>query len=890
MSLRQLSAWKAVVVLAAALFATGCDGGDSSSTGGKGGDGTGASGGAGGTGGSTTSAGGTGGSCGATEVCGDGIDNDCDGQTDEDCICNKEGETKSCYEGPAGTEGVGACKAGTATCQADLTLGPCEGAVLPAEEICDGVDNDCNGSVDDNTTDTGGSCNTGLQGECADGTVVCEAGNTTCMQNVQASAELCDNLDNDCNGTVDDATTDTGGNCDTGLMGVCAAGTDTCVNGLIECAQNVMGDVETCDALDNDCDGAVDNGNPGGDVACNTGLQGACSAGTTACTAGAIVCNQNVMSAAETCDAIDNDCDGAVDNGNPGGGGACNTGLQGVCAAGTNACINGAVACVQNMMPSAETCDGVDQDCDGTVDNGNPGGAVACNTGLQGICSAGTTACTNGAIVCNQNLMAGAEMCDGLDNDCNGAVDNGNPGGGAACNTGLQGICAAGTTACTGGAVVCNQNQMAAAETCNNLDDDCNGVVDNGNPGGGAACTVPNLLPPCAAGTQQCQAGVLTCVSTTPPATETCDNVDNDCDGMVDDGPLALAMYFYEDFSDNGAGWTMDASWTIGSATVSSGQGLGSPDPANDYTTTGDNGIAGVVIGGNYGTALVPFRYITSPVINTAAAAGKVFLSFRRWLNSDYPPYVTNVVQVWNGTAWNTVYTSPASTFIQDNSWVKVQYEITAYKAANMQIRIGYNINNAGVVNMSGWNIDDVVVSNSPHPSVYMVDEFSGNSNAWTFDTSWQIGATAVSTGHTYAGPDPAADHTLGTNNGVMGAIIAGNVPINHPYYYTTSKQLNTAGAEVLNLNFWRWLNSDYANFMINQVQVYNGSAWQTVFQTGGSPGVNDTAWTQQNFNILAHKAANMQVRIGYTATTGAFTVSGWNVDDLLVTGGTVCQ
>jgi len=131
-------------------------------------------------------------------------------------------------------------------------------------------------------------------------------------------------------------------------------------------------------------DGAVDNGDPGGNAACNTGKLGACAAGTTHCSGGVIVCNQNQAPSAETCDGIDNDRDGAVDNGNPGGNLACATGKLGVCAAGTTLCSGGAIQCVQNVASSAETCDGLDNDCDGAVDNGNPGGNVACDPGKPG--------------------------------------------------------------------------------------------------------------------------------------------------------------------------------------------------------------------------------------------------------------------------------------------------------------------------------------------------------------------------------------------------------------------------------------------------------------------------------------------------------------------------
>ena len=96
-----------------------------------------------------------------------------------------------------------------------------------------------------------------------------------------------------------------------------------------------------------------------------------------------------------------------------------------MCAAGTTACAGGAIACNENVPSSAELCDGLDNNCNGTIDEGNPGGGVACNTGKPGVCAAGTTACQSGAIVCVENVQPSAEVCDGLDNNCNGMVDEG---------------------------------------------------------------------------------------------------------------------------------------------------------------------------------------------------------------------------------------------------------------------------------------------------------------------------------------------------------------------------------------------------------------------------------------------------------------------------------
>ena len=84
---------------------------------------------------------------------------------------------------------------------------------------------------------------------------------------------------------------------------------------------------------------------------------------------------------------------------------------------------------------------------------------------------------------CNQGNVAvypgATEACNNVDDNCNGTVDEGDPGGGGTCATGNSGVCSAGTIHCVAGALACVQNQPAVTEICGNvLDDDCDGTVD----------------------------------------------------------------------------------------------------------------------------------------------------------------------------------------------------------------------------------------------------------------------------------------------------------------------------------------------------------------------------------------------------------------------------
>jgi hypothetical protein len=98
------------------------------------------------------------GPCLASESCGpivdgglgsgNGVDDDCDGQVDEICRCTTD-RMAPCFPGPSDRRNVGACHDGTMICTELGIWGTCAGAIAPSAERCDGVDNDCNGRVDD---------------------------------------------------------------------------------------------------------------------------------------------------------------------------------------------------------------------------------------------------------------------------------------------------------------------------------------------------------------------------------------------------------------------------------------------------------------------------------------------------------------------------------------------------------------------------------------------------------------------------------------------------------------------------------------------------------------------------------------------------------------------
>jgi hypothetical protein len=212
-------------------------------------------------------------------------------------------------------------------------------------------------------------------------------------------------------------------------------------------------------------------------------------------------------------------------------------------------------------MPSVETCNGLDDDCDGALDEatdetcypaGVPGCVVDAAGAYQctGLCATGIRACAGGQLgPCDSAVQPVAEQCGGteaVDENCNGAVDDGCPCEGAEtqrCYSGRAfsagiGPCRSGTQRCVNGELgACEGEVVPTAETCANpgVDDDCDFLLDDVT-GAGAVCFDLFASGVCGVGLRRCEAGALTCVTPAPQADDgACDGRDADCDGATDE-------------------------------------------------------------------------------------------------------------------------------------------------------------------------------------------------------------------------------------------------------------------------------------------------------------------------------------------------------------------
>ncbi len=433
---------------------------------------------------------------------------------------------------------------GVTTCDGD-----CNDAnpnIFPdATEICNGVDDDCSGLADQSfDRDADGH----LETASCPGVVGADDCNDEDPTVFGGATEVCDEIDHNCDGDpyagaleTSDYCPDLDGdgypngpaesNCGGAGWADCSLETD-CDDQAPGVSPAV---IEQCDGVDEDCDGVIDNGfDADGDGSTSCGADGSSPSADDDCDDNDA---QRFPSNPEVCDAVDNDCDGAADNGFDGDGdGQTTCGADGDLATLTdNDCDDSSNA----VYPGApEICDSLDNDCNGQIDDNTvvvewypdldsdtfgdlSATAISSCAQPSGSYVSNRDDCDDGDAAINPT---GTEICDGLDNDCANGIDDGFNGDGDP------------VTSCGGDCDDANSlTYPGAAEVCDGQDNDCDNVVPANETDDDT-----DFFVECSPWVGVAGLAGGDCdddnAQANPNGTEVCDGVDNDCANGVDDG------------------------------------------------------------------------------------------------------------------------------------------------------------------------------------------------------------------------------------------------------------------------------------------------------------------------------------------------------------------
>ena len=441
----------------------------------------------------------------------------------------------------------------------DAFIPPTPDGCASGVEVCNGLDDDCDGEIDEGIA---APLSDRQFGVCAGATRECqgEAGfvepDYALRPGYEALEGSCDGLDNDCDGAADFGLVPPPAS---NAVGLCVGLTQLCVGeiGWIDADPGPLPGYEfeelSCDGLDNDCDGETDEALP--ELPAFQQL-GVCAGALQECNGGEGMVEPDYFALPDyegfetRCDGLDNDCDGLVDEELVPPPALIQAGL---CAGAVQRCDAAAgwqepeyAAVVPGFEPIEQTCNGLDDDCDGSTDEDlAPPPALV----QAGLCAGAVQRCDAAdgwqepdyaAVIAG--FEAVEQTCNGLDDDCDGSTDEDllPP---AALNQ--AGLCAGAVQRCDAAdgwqepdyaAVIAGFEAVEA--TCNGLDDDCDGDTDE------------DLTPPpadltdgvCAGQVQVCagergwQEPDYAALADYQVIEFACDTLDNDCDGVADAG------------------------------------------------------------------------------------------------------------------------------------------------------------------------------------------------------------------------------------------------------------------------------------------------------------------------------------------------------------------